>query len=334
MANSKINTFCTHSVPFLFITDFEGKNLSCYSLDELETENIEFSFKGKGLVHKNTLTMHPVRFEKYQEKLESVKEHIRSGETYLLNLTQPTPIETDETLTSIYAKANAPFKLRFKDQFVCFSPEKFIEIVDDKIYTYPMKGTIDASLPNADQTILQDEKEMAEHLMVVDLLRNDLGMVAHNIKVEKFRYIDSIRAGGKKLLQVSSKISGRLQPDWRERLEEILRTLLPAGSISGTPKKRTVEIIKEVEGYDRGYFTGVFGYFDGKNLYSAVMIRFIEKDEQGLVYKSGGGITIDSDSKKEYEELIDKIFIPLGFSKTQKSIARKFVGVCSEFLCL
>jgi para-aminobenzoate synthetase component 1 len=276
----------------------------------LETENIEFSFKGKGLIHKNTLTIHPVRFEKYKEKLERVKEYIRGGETYLLNLTQPTPIETDETLASIYAKANAPFKLRFKDQFVCFSPEKFIEIIDDKIYTYPMKGTIDASLPNADQTILQDEKEMAEHLMVVDLLRNDLGMVARNIKVEKFRYIDSIRAGGKKLLQVSSKISGQLQPGWQGRIEGILRTLLPAGSISGTPKKRTVEIIKEVEGYDRGYFTGVFGYFDGKNLYSAVMIRFIEKNEQGLVYKSGGGITIDSDAKKEYEELIDKIYIP------------------------
>jgi para-aminobenzoate synthetase component 1 len=310
MANSKINTLCTHSVPFLFITDFEGKDLSCYALDELGTENIEFSFRGKGLVHKNTLKIHPVPFENYKEKLESVKEHIRCGETYLLNLTQPTPIETDETLTSIYTKANAPFKLRFKDQFVCFSPEKFIEIIDNKIYTYPMKGTIDASLPNADQTILQDEKEMAEHLMVVDLLRNDLGMVARNIKVEKFRYIDTIRAGGKELLQVSSKISGHLQPDWREGLEELLRTLLPAGSISGTPKKRTVEIIKEVEGYDRGYFTGVFGYFDGKNLYSAVMIRYVEKNEQGLVYKSGGGITIDSDARKEYEELIDKIYIP------------------------
>ncbi|MEJ2499670.1 MAG: aminodeoxychorismate synthase component I [Campylobacterales bacterium] len=310
MATSKINTLCSQSIPCLFITDFEGNHLSCYSLDELETENIEFSFKGKGLIHKNTLTIHPVRFEKYKEKLERVKEYIRGGETYLLNLTQPTPIETDETLASIYAKANAPFKLRFKDQFVCFSPEKFIEIIDDKIYTYPMKGTIDASLPNADQTILQDEKEMAEHLMVVDLLRNDLGMVARNIKVEKFRYIDSIRAGGKKLLQVSSKISGQLQPGWQGRIEGILRTLLPAGSISGTPKKRTVEIIKEVEGYDRGYFTGVFGYFDGKNLYSAVMIRFIEKNEQGLVYKSGGGITIDSDAKKEYEELIDKIYIP------------------------
>lgn len=310
MASGKINILCSQSVPFLFITDFEGKRVSCYPLDELEKEDIEFSFRGTGLPHATTLIRHPVRYDRYKEKLENVKEYIRSGETYLLNLTQPTPVETDETLESIYRKANAPYKLRFKDQFVCFSPEKFIEIIDGRIYTYPMKGTIDASFPDAEKTILDDEKEMAEHLMVVDLLRNDLGMVARDIKVDRFRFVDRIRAGDKELLQVSSQISGRLQPDWQSRIEEILHTLLPAGSISGTPKKRTVEIIKEVEGYDRGYFTGVFGYFDGKNLYSAVMIRFIEKNGQGLVYKSGGGITIDSDARKEYEELIDKIYIP------------------------
>jgi len=310
MAAGRLNDLCSRAVPFFFLSDFEGKTLSCYPLDSLQEEDIQFSFYAESTEHKTPLKKHPLNFETYRNKLETVQEYIRRGETYMLNLTQPTPIECTETLAGIYRKANAPFKFRFKDKFVCFSPEKFIEIINDKIYTYPMKGTIDASLPDAEKTILSDEKEMAEHLMVVDLLRNDLGIVATNIRVEKFRYIDRIKAGPKVLLQVSSKISGQLEADWNSRIEEILRSLLPAGSISGTPKKRTVEIIKEIEGYDRGYFTGIFGYFDGKNLYSAVMIRFIEKSNGTLVYKSGGGITIESDAKKEYEELIDKIYIP------------------------
>ena len=310
MPTGNLNDLCSRGVPFFFVSDFEGKELSCHPIDTLADEDIEFSFDAEGTTHETVLSKQPVSFESYKEKLDAVQEYIRSGDTYLLNLTQPTRIECTETLTQIYRKANAPFKLRYKDQFVCFSPEKFIEIIDDVIYTYPMKGTIDAALPNAEDTILNDEKEMAEHLMVVDLLRNDLGIVATNISVERFRYIDTIQAGGKKLLQVSSKIKGHLSHSWRNSIEELLHSLLPAGSISGTPKKRTVEIIKEVEGYQRGYFSGVFGYFDGRNLYSAVMIRFIERTAEGYIYKSGGGITIESDTRKEYEELIAKIYIP------------------------
>jgi len=310
MPYGNINDLCARSVPFFFLTDFEGHTISCYTLDVLEKEDIEFAFLGDGLEHDTELIKHPVDFKNYQHKIDTIQEYIRRGETYMLNLTQPTPIACDNTLTEIYRKANAPFKLRFKNRFVCFSPEKFIDIIDNKIYTYPMKGTIDATMPDAANSILNDAKEMAEHLMVVDLLRNDLGIVANKIKVEEFRYIDKIRAGNKQLLQVSSKISGELKADWHSHIEEILQSLLPAGSISGTPKKRTVEIIKEIEGYERGYFTGVFGFFDGKNLYSAVMIRFIEQTESGLVYKSGGGITIDSDPHREYQELIDKIYVP------------------------
>jgi para-aminobenzoate synthetase component I len=310
MATDNINGLCAQNRPFFFLSDFEGRYLSCYPLDSLWDEDIQFAFEGTGKAHQTPLFKHPLSFIKYRQKLECVKEHIRNGETYLLNLTQPTPIECSDTLQNIYENANAPYKLKFKEEFVCFSPEKFIEIINGRIYTYPMKGTIDADVPNAAESIINDEKEMAEHLMVVDLLRNDLGIVATDIQVERFRYIDKIRAGNKELLQVSSKISGKLPEDWKSNLGEILQALLPAGSISGTPKKRTVQIIKEVEGYDRGYFTGVFGYFDGENLYSAVMIRFIEKTEDGYVYKSGGGITIDSEAEKEYMEMIDKIYIP------------------------
>ncbi|MCJ7765071.1 MAG: aminodeoxychorismate synthase component I, partial [Thiovulaceae bacterium] len=204
----------------------------------------------------------------------------------------------------------AKFKLRFKDEFVCFSPERFIKIEDETISAYPMKGTIDAALPNAKEQILSNEKEMAEHIMVVDLLRNDLGIVARDIKVERFRYIEHLKTGQKELLQVSSKITGRLPSDWHHDFGKIITALLPAGSISGTPKKSTVSLIKEVEAHTRGFFTGVFGYFDGKDFDSAVMIRFIEKKADQLIYKSGGGITLDSTAEDEYQEMLDKIYIP------------------------
>jgi para-aminobenzoate synthetase component 1 len=87
--------------------------------------------------------------------------------------------------------------------------------------------------------------------------------------------------------------------------------LLPAGSISGAPKQKTVEIIKEAETHQRGYYTGVCGIFDGENLDSGVMIRYIENQNGQLIYKSGGGITVNSEPDYEYNEMIDKIYVPI-----------------------
>ncbi|HIC77625.1 MAG TPA: aminodeoxychorismate synthase component I, partial [Sulfurovum sp.] len=254
---------------------------------------------------------HPLPFMEYKNSLDKIIEQICLGNTYLLNLTFKTPIETNLSLKEIFTYARAKYKLYFKDEFICFSPEKFIEIEGDTISTYPMKGTIEASIPNAKKKILSNQKEMAEHVMIVDLMRNDLGMVATEVKVEKFRYVEKIKAGEKELLQVSSKITAKLPSNWRDNLGDIVEKLLPAGSITGTPKQSTVNIIDKIENYNRGFYTGIFGIFYGENLYSAVMIRFIEKEDNKLYYKSGGGITIDSDAKSEYEELIDKIYLPL-----------------------
>ena len=174
-----------------------------------------------------------------------------------------------------------------------------------------MKGTIDATIENAEQVILNDPKETAEHNTIVDLIRNDLSMVAKNVRVEKFRYIEKIITTDKTLLQVSSKITGILEDDFQSRLGDIIFDLLPAGSVSGAPKKKTVEIIQGNENYNRGFYTGVFGYFDGSLLDSGVMIRFIEKTKNGLTYKSGGGITFMSNPESEYQELIDKVYVPI-----------------------
>jgi para-aminobenzoate synthetase component 1 len=91
----------------------------------------------------------------------------------------------------------------------------------------------------------------------------------------------------------------------------MLIRLLPAGSISGAPKRKTVEIIQEAEGEERGFYTGVAGLFDGRNLDSGVLIRYIEKVNGNLFYRSGGGITTQSVKEKEYQEVIDKVYVPI-----------------------
>ncbi len=311
----KISRLAASKTPFLFVIDFEKREVFAEPLYRLE--NVLFktplmrNYIPPYKKYPKIVAKKPLSFEAYHEAFMKVIEHIKRGNTYLLNLTFPTPIRCDGTLLDIFYSTKAKYKLYFKDLFCCFSPEPFIRITQERIRTFPMKGTIDATIKDAKEVILADEKEMAEHTMVVDLLRNDLGMVASGIKVNRFRYVEKIVAGSKELLQVSSEIEGKLPAKWRENLGEILDKLLPAGSITGTPKRKTVEIIKDVEGYERGFYTGIFGIFDGYNLDSGVMIRFIEKSKSGLIYKSGGGITIDSDAKTEYRELLDKIYLPL-----------------------
>ena len=312
MTFDAINSLGKERRPFLFISDFRAKNIKVILLDELKKSDVEFSIDSSYSSQKQDeyFIKEPLSFESYTQKFHKVIQEIEAGNTYLLNLTQPTKIQTSLSLKEIYSLSNAHYKLRYKDEFVCFSPEKFIQISEDKIHTYPMKGTIDASLENAKELILNNEKEMAEHIMVVDLLRNDLSIVAQNVRVEEFRYITHLGAGAKDLLQVSSHISGDIGSSWHENIGSILKSLLPAGSISGAPKKSTIEIIESIEDYERGYFSGVFGLYDGESFDSGVMIRFVEKTEDGYIYKSGGGITLDSDAMAEYNELLDKIYLP------------------------
>ena len=307
-----LNSLGKKREPFLFISDFLAQNIEVIPLDELKNHDIEFCIDEnyQNIKHNQTFKKQAIDFKEYKNKFDKIIEHIKSGDTYLLNLTAPTKIDTNLTLKEIYSYANASYKLRYKDKFVCFSPEKFIHIKKSLIHTFPMKGTIDASIGDAKQKILSDKKEMAEHTMVVDLLRNDLSIVASDVKVEEFRYVQKIDSGEKELLQVSSHISGNVTESWHEKIGDILKALLPAGSISGTPKKSTIDIIKNVEGYNRGFFSGVFGIYDGERFDSGVMIRFVEKTEDGYVYKSGGGITLDSVATLEYNELLDKVYLP------------------------
>ncbi|MBN1986929.1 MAG: aminodeoxychorismate synthase component I [Prolixibacteraceae bacterium] len=314
---NQMNKLGKEGKPFVFLIDFEMKKPRVFTLAESVGE-IWFRLPGHTNISaskpKTSLTkweIKPASFEQYKKGFDLVKHHIHNGDTYLLNYTRPTPVETDATLEDIFFLSAAKYKVLLKNEFVCFSPESFIRIKNRKIYSFPMKGTIDATIQNSEKQILEDTKEIAEHNTIVDLIRNDLSLIAENVTVDKFRYLELIKTNRKNLWQVSSQISGDLPEFYAENIGTILFSLLPAGSVSGAPKKKTLEIIENAEQYERGYYTGIFGYFDGKNLDSCVLIRYIENRQGKLVYKSGGGITFLSEAEKEYDELLKKVYVPI-----------------------
>jgi para-aminobenzoate synthetase component 1 len=313
----QLNTWGAERTPFLFIVDFEMRKPLAFRLDEVDPAYVLFKFNHFSNVDQSSnkttikLVKHPVSVAEYNRRFDKVYSHLLYGDTFLTNLTVKTPIELSASLREIFFASEARYKLLFKNEFLVFSPETFIRIADGKIFSFPMKGTIDARIPNAKSILLSDKKEEAEHITIVDLIRNDLSQVATNITVSRFRYVEELKTNQKNLLQVSSEISGQLYDDYHSRLGEILVALLPAGSVSGAPKPKTLEVIREAEGEDRGYYTGVFGYYDGEKLDSAVMIRYIEKPDDQFFYRSGGGITTQSNAMQEYKEAIDKIYVPV-----------------------
>ncbi len=317
-----INTLARRGEPFIFLIDYlqeknyveEVKNVSSaellYNLNGFTNEG-KFHKQQDGIPEPLEWQPAPVSFKEYSSAFEHVKKNILAGNSFLTNLTFQTPVSTNLTLENIYHHSRALYKVWVKEQFVVFSPESFVRINNGMISSFPMKGTINASIPNARHTLLNDEKEAAEHATIVDLIRNDLSMVATEVAVKRYRYIDTLQTNRGPILQTSSEICGKLPEDYRTHLGNILFSMLPAGSITGAPKKKTMQIIGEAENYERGFYTGIAGYFDGKDLDSGVMIRFIEQQEQGLCFKSGGGITSMSDAGNEYEEMKQKIYVPV-----------------------
>lgn len=314
----QLNQWGKSGIPFVFIIDFELQKPLAFRLADIDPQQLQFNLNGFSNCQSHPVSAialqvdsFPISLNEYQKKFDKVYKHLAYGDSFLTNLTVRTPIQANKTLPELFAISDAKYKLLYKNDFLVFSPESFVRMTDGKIFSYPMKGTIDATVPNAEVIILSDQKEMAEHVTIVDLIRNDLSMVAENVRVTKFRYIDKIKTHARTLLQVSSEIVGDLPTDFREHIGTILVSLLPAGSVSGAPKKKTLEIIQKAEGEKREYYTGIMGYFDGKSLDSAVMIRYIEQVGDRLYYRSGGGITTQSVCKNEYDEALAKVYVPV-----------------------
>jgi para-aminobenzoate synthetase component 1 len=313
-----INKHGASGKPLLFLISFDGDNNLVASPEEAAHLGFQMQMPAWGAPLRPTgapipiqITKYPVEPHCYKSAFDQVIGHIHYGNTFLLNLTFPTPIETNYSLQEIYTGSRARYKLLIEEQLVVFSPERFVHIRGNSITASPMKGTMDATVPGAFRKLASDPKEDAEHNTIVDLIRNDLSTVATNVRVSRFKYIEKVRTHQGELLQMSSEITGTLPEGHRESLGDILFSMLPAGSICGAPKAKTLEIIRQVEGYQRGFYTGIFGYVNGRELDSAVAIRYIEKQGNKLVFKSGGGITYQSDWRKEYEEMVSKVYVPV-----------------------
>lgn len=318
----KLNTLGASKTPLVFLMDFELANPKVWTLPEATAAGFRFALAAepsRGGANSPWITSVKLVDEAlYRSAFERVHRHLALGDSFLVNLTASHEVTLGGTLEEIYEAAVAKCKIWWGDQWVCFTPEPFVQIeASGLISSYPMKGTASGHTREDEEKLSQNRKELYEHTTIVDLIRNDLSRVANRVWVDRFRYLEKISTSdGRLILQLSSCIQGMLGTDWRLRLGDILAALLPAGSISGAPKPKTLEIIREAEALlhpqaSRGYYTGIFGYFDGESLQTFVLIRFIEQTPTGFVFKTGGGITYLSDPAAEYQELATKVYVPV-----------------------
>ena len=314
-----MNNFAMQGVPFLFIIDYEGKRAVVEPENEVNANELRYCFNGKGNATQTAKPangdiewrIEPPTEAEYQHSFNIVRNAMLAGNSYLANLTCRIGLRTNLSLTDLYNAAEARYRIWMKDKLVCFSPETFVKIAQGEISSYPMKGTAEDVSPSSAEQLLANEKEAAEHATIVDLIRNDLSMVANDVHVERYRYVERLNTHRGPLLQTSSEIRGRLMPHLMQRPGDVIFSQLPAGSITGAPKKKTIEIIAEAENYHRDFYTGVMGRWDNGELDSAVMIRFIDQCHGKLFFKAGGGITAKSNWKDEYHEVIEKVYAPI-----------------------
>ncbi|GAD06561.1 para-aminobenzoate synthase, aminase component [Porphyromonas crevioricanis JCM 13913] len=323
----------SQATPFLVVLDYELQH-AYFVAHPLSQSEIRFSIQGHGnatqiysLQGKYTFEPYPEDIDRYSKRFEEIQRALYRGDSFLANLTIATPLNMSLSLGQVYDHVTATYKLHIPGRLVCFSPEPFVHISSDGIISScPMKGTIDALLPNAEQTLRSDPKELAEHYTIVDLIRNDLSRVSRQVEVKRFAYTERIETNHGPILQMSSEINGKLPEELQLCPGSVLRQLLPAGSICGAPKDATMTAIARAEETTRGFYSGIFGYFDGQSFSSAVMIRYIEQQDKTLpeeeaarsssptnpayLFRSGGGITIHSEPEREYAETQQKVYLP------------------------
>lgn len=188
------------------------------------------------------------------------------------------------------------------------SPETLVKLENDKLYTFPLAGTrkrgeTEAEDQRLEQELLADEKEKAEHNMLVDLGRNDIGKISRIASVEVVKYMEIERFSH--VMHIGSTVTGTIRED--KDAVDAVDAILPAGTLSGAPKLRACEIINELEDNKRGIYGGAIGYLDFTgNLDTCIAIRLAFAKNGKVYVRSGAGIVADSVPEKEYEECINK----------------------------
>jgi len=254
-----------------------------------------------------------ISIREYRHKIKRIQEYIRAGDFYQLNFTQQLKPQAGEIpeYPSLWRRHPAAYAMAFESDGLSIhslSPELFLYFRDGILTTEPIKGTRPRGKTMIEDEanrsgLMASEKEQAELFMITDLLRNDLGKVCEvgSISLEAVRDLRALP----RVWHTYSRISGRIRRDLKP--VEALLSMLPGGSITGCPKKHAMEIIDELESQARGVYTGIMGYFhpDGDFSFN-IAIRTLVRQGSELSLGSGGGITIDSDWKSEWEELLVK----------------------------
>ena len=250
----------------------------------------------------------------YLENVRHVLDHIREGDVYQINYTQRVYFTCRGDIFDLYLHlreiqpvAYAAFINLGDGLVISGSPELFLRLKKNKILSKPMKGTRRrSSNASTDRRLRQElkksEKDRAENTMIVDLMRNDLGRFSEfgSVEVPRLYVVEAYDT----VYQMVSYVSGRVKND--TSMSDIIRATFPPGSITGAPKKRTMEIIYELEPHQRGVYCGTIGYFFQDRMTLNVAIRTLELWNGRGVLGVGGGIVADSDPEGEYEESILK----------------------------
>jgi para-aminobenzoate synthetase component 1 len=250
----------------------------------------------------------------YLKIVERVLNHIKEGDVYQINYTQRVYFTPPGDLFGLYSRLKAIQPVSFaafinlgKGAIISGSPELFLRLRKNRILSKPMKGTRKRSTePSLDRKLRQElkesEKDRAENVMIVDLMRNDIGRFCEygSVQVPNLYVVE----GYNTVYQMVSHVRG--VPKAGSRLQDIIRATFPPGSITGAPKKRAMEIIYELEPHQRGVYCGAIGYFFGDEMVLNVAIRTLELWDGHGVMGIGGGIVADSDPEMEYEESILK----------------------------
>ena len=253
--------------------------------------------------------------QQYEIAFKKIKNYIREGDCYQVNLAQRFQVKVDCDPWRTYQqlrKINAsPFcaYMNFPEfQILSNSPERFLSVINDKVQTKPIKGTRPRSEDSQEDSLLMQElsiskKDQAENVMIVDLLRNDISKncALGSVEVPKLFDIESFP----NVHHLVSTITGKLRKH-RSSID-LLKGCFPGGSITGAPKLRSMEIIEELEPHRRGIYCGSIGYigFDG-NMDTNIAIRTIVHKDKHMYFYAGGGIVNDSNVDAEYQETFDK----------------------------
>jgi anthranilate synthase component 1 len=252
----------------------------------------------------------------YEDSVRAAKEYIAAGDAFQIVLSQRFERKTSAPPLAIYRALRATnpspymFFLNFADEFVLMgaSPEMMVRLEDGVAETHPIAGTRKrGATPEEDaalaEELLADEKERAEHVMLVDLGRNDLGRVCDygTVRVPDMMFVERYSH----VMHIVSRVQGKLRGDMDAF--DLLRATFPAGTLSGAPKVRAMEIIEELEGTRRNTYGGAVGYFsyDG-SMDTCITIRSLFMRDDTVYVQAGAGIVADSDPASEYEECHNK----------------------------